>query len=478
MKLWLLLLAASVWLEMAPLSAQVEITRGPYLQSLLDTSVTVIWWTGEPCRGKVKFSAAGGPDRFCLDETPCTIHRLTMDDLFPGTVYQYQVLEGDRLLSEEVFQFRTSPLPGDGAIRVAVAGDTGSGDEHQHAVARVIEEMAPDLFIHTGDLIYILSEDEAIFEPYKKIFSQACFYPSYGNHDEILDWPSLFHLPDEHPEDDAIYYSFDWGSAHFVALDSDHDFTVDGEQFLWLEADLQAAREKGLPWTILFFHKPVITVGAYSYSCWAIRQTIAPIIDKFEVDLVLNGHDHNYQRSYPFREEVVRDGWQNPNFVSPRGTIYLVTGGGGGYLYSETHSSDHRYTERFNRAYQALEMEITETRISVRAISAEKKILDSFILTKGEPRPQLEFTRGDVDFNGELEITDVIVILHHLFGKKPMECPLVGKIDGIREPLSLTDPIYLLEFLFTGGLPPAPPFPECGTDPLADDAWCKRSGCP
>src|SRR5882672_5825149 len=148
-----------------PLLAAARITRGPCLQSLLGTSVVVMWKTDTPSMGLVRWTGPDGSAGQAGDEAPATDHRISITGLVGGGAYRYLVLDGDVALTEE-FTFRTSPPPGEGTVKIAVAADTGTGDANQKAVATVIEGMKPDLFIHCGDIDYINDQDKALFIPY------------------------------------------------------------------------------------------------------------------------------------------------------------------------------------------------------------------------------------------------------------------------------------------------------------------------
>jgi hypothetical protein len=451
-----------------------SIVRGPYLQALLSSSVKVLWATDGPSWGRIEYRAGEGAPRVEAEDSASTAHVLTLDALSPGMVYRYRILEGERQLSEEA-KFRTAPPAGQGETRAVVAGDSGSGDEEQLAVAALMERLEPDIFLHTGDLDYLGDPDLSIFRPYRSLLTQVGFYPTRGNHDSDFDWRKFFVPPMENPELTGTYYSFDWGSAHFVSLDTNIPFDG-GEQPAWLASDLQMARASGIPWIILYFHRPVYTVGAYAGDT-VTRRSVMPIADLYGVDLVLNGHDHNYQRSHPVRGQVVRGAWQDPTFISPGGTICLVTGGGGMFLYPEQRGADRRFTRLFREAFHALELVITPERLTARALSPENEVLDEFTIRKG-PRPGPRFIRGDVDLSGALDVTDAVLILHHLFLGLSLECPPVASLDGSGLPLTIAEPIQLLGYLFLGGPQPAAPFPDCGENQDADDAWCLRTGCP
>jgi hypothetical protein len=470
--------------EVGSLAAQDEvedrITRGPYLQALVATSVEIVWQTRDPSVGAVRFSSEGGAERTVAESAENTTHRIQLTDLTPGVSYFYDVLANAEVLSKgEDFRFRTSPLPGEGVARFVALGDSGTGSEDQMAVARMLCELRPDVFLHTGDLIYTADIDTILFEPYRESLASSCFYPTRGNHDLSLPWNELFTLPGVDRKTPRTYYSFDWGSAHFAVLDSNAPFPASSEeQFDWLENDLAMARDRGQTWLILMLHKPPYTVGLHrlTVDTRAIRERIPPIADRFDIDLVLTGHDHNYQRTPPIRGEVVRDAWQGPNYVSPRGTIYIVTGGGGQLLYGQIFPVDLTYNDVFAFAFHLFELEIAPNRLAGRALATDGQIIDSFTIEKDRPRPVLEFLRGDTNYNGKLELADGVRGLQHLFAAEPLECPAVVTMEPGKT-ANITSPLFLLNFLFLGGPPPPPPHPICGPAPDDEDGFCSRSGC-
>ncbi len=455
-----------------------HIIRGPYLQSLLDTSVVVMFTTSEPFAVEVRYGIEDGPDRSIEGGNGSTEHRFRLEGLAPGKVHRYSIHSGERALTEE-FRFRTSPPPGDERIRAVAIGDSGTGNEVQLAVAGVMEEMAPDIVLHVGDIDYEDDMDLTFFRPYQRLLARSCFFPAQGNHDIFLLWGSLFVLPGLDPKRRGIFYSFDWGSAHFAVIDTERDFVDEPEQLAWLAADLEAARARGIPWLILVFHRPLFTVGTYAFDTGMprMRDAILPIADRYGVELILSGHDHNYQRSHPVRDRIVRDAWQDPRFDSPRGTIHIVTGGGGYFLYNKHVRADERFTRHFILRHHAVELDITASEIHARVVSHEKQLIDEFRITKAPRRPGPRLVRGDVDFDGALNITDAIAVLLHLFQSLRIECPEAARAGEPGAILSITDAVYLLNYLFLGGSPPRAPFPECAPAQDGDDAWCVREAC-
>ena len=467
---------------MATASAQSPLLRrAPYLQSVLGDSATVCWLTAADSLGRVRLTADGGAERLESETLAGKDHRVRIGGLVPGATYRYEVLDGDALLAGP-FRFRTAPPPGGEVVRAAVTADSGTATAAQRAVASVIAGMSPDIFIHAGDLNYVFDVQKTVFDVYRDILPVACFYPAQGNHgDPGLDWPALFALPLPDAGQEGFWYSFDWGSAHFVFLDTEVPVEVGSPQRDWAEADLATARGRGMPWLILVFHRPPYTVGAYSVATDAdgtieMHHAIPPLADRYGVDLVLNGHDHNYQASYPIRVDAVRDAWQAPRFVSPRGTVYVITGGGGGVLYYRNEDADGSFNRVFASEYHAVELTVAPERLGLRAISHDGTILDAFSIEKGT-RPFL-FIRGDADGSGGVGLNDPVLLLDSLFLGQSLDCPSRCRLDGSASPPDITDAIGLLGFLFQGGPPPAAPFPTCGTDPAIDGGPCREAACP
>ena len=101
------------------------------------------------------------------------------------------------------------------------------------------------------------------------------------------------------------WYSFDWGDVHFVALDTER---LSERQAIWLEEDLLANE---LPWVVAYLHAPPYSSGEHG-SDLAARELFTPLFETYGVQLVLAGHEHNYERTKPIS-----------------GVTYVVTGGGG-----------------------------------------------------------------------------------------------------------------------------------------------------
>jgi hypothetical protein len=233
-----------------------------------------------------------------------------IEALKPGTIYCH-ALRGMTARAG----FRTAPSDrASEPVRFIAFGDSGTGNENQYRVMEQMLTVPFDLVIHTGDVAYDVGTlrqlERGFFQVYSGLTKSFSFAPTSGNHDYSTDaarpFREAFLLPENGgPHGRERWYSFDWGHVHFVALDTE---LMGFEQSAWLDEDL-AATDK--PWTIVYAHRPPYSSGEHGSSI-GFRQLFQPILQKHRVPLVLNGHEHHYER------------------VKPQGGVtYIVTGGGG-----------------------------------------------------------------------------------------------------------------------------------------------------
>lgn len=121
-------------------------------------------------------------------------------------------------------------------------------------------------------------------------------YHTGGNHEYGPNYLNQFALPGNEK-----WYSFSHGDAKFICLLTETNFKAQHE---WLLKELQQNKKK---WVFVFFHKPFFTTGKHSDQMDAYRETWWKAFDDYGVDVVLNGHAHNYQRSKPVNLNVKGD---------------------------------------------------------------------------------------------------------------------------------------------------------------------------
>jgi hypothetical protein len=124
--------------------------------------------------------------------------------------------------------------------------------------------------------------------------------------------------------DTGHYYSFDWGDVHFANVDTNLLGTASQAGMLnWLDQDLGATDKY---WRIVFYHHPSYPTGAHVGDplCVMAHSHLNPIVEKHGVQLVLSGHEHAFERTYPLLSDAP--------VASGTGTTYIISGGGGADL--------------------------------------------------------------------------------------------------------------------------------------------------
>jgi hypothetical protein len=364
-----------------------KILRTPYLQKVTDHTATVMWTSTVSADLTVDLwpAAATSPQVASAAVHPVSVysqvekgvkpgggglqHGATFDDLTAATTYCYSIRQGDTTLIGPT-AFTTAPAAGAGApVRFVAFSDSGSGGADQDEVMKQLHTVPFQLMIHTGDIAYDGGKawelEQHFFSMYAPLLSHFPVFPASGNHDYATDdaqpFRDGFALPENGgPEGKERWYSYNWGDVHFVALDTEKTGEV---QARWLDADL--ARNTR-PWTIVYGHKPPYSSG-YHGSDGDFQKWFVPILEKHHVPLVLNGHDHNYERTRPLN-----------------GVTYVVTGGGGRGTKGVGHSWFTAYSDQvLNFVY----VTVDDSTLTLHAIDATGREFDSVQISRPGESP-------------------------------------------------------------------------------------------
>lgn len=363
--LLLLLLIAN---SRATLAAGPVLTRGPYLQSVAATSAIIVWRTDIAGDTQVEYGVGSYTDSIS-DTTVATEHVASLTGLVTGTEVLYRILtNGSELYTGS---FRTA-VDDNTSFNFAVVGDSGVGSTAQYSVADQMMARDPMLVLHTGDVIYPNGQsagyDPYFFQPYQMLLRRAPMFPSMGNHDYVTlsgqPYLDTHHLPSNNPANTERYYSFDWGNAHFTAIDYNN---LSADQLNWLQTDLSATDKE---WKFVFYHQAIYSSGPHGHEAGLIakRSILAPIFADNHVDIVFNGHDHDYERTQPITN-----------------VVYIVSGGGGASLYGLTAPIG------FTSAYAAsihhhVLVTIDQYTATVQAIDRYGTVFDTAVFTHTAPQ--------------------------------------------------------------------------------------------
>ncbi len=216
---------------------------------------------------------------------------------------------------------------------VTAVGDWGCTS---HA-ALTVEKMrlrGPERVLSLGDMSYADTPDcwLDIIRPLDSRMRIAI-----GNHDD--ETSSLLNAYLDHFNLQNQYYSFDYENAHFLVLST--ELISSTSQFNFAEDDLQSASsDSGTDWIFVFMHKPMYTSPTNHGPNAEMRDRYHPLFERYDVDIVLYGHNHNYERSYPIRYDDVGNPatpivttTETQTYTNPDGIIFATVGTGGAGLY-------------------------------------------------------------------------------------------------------------------------------------------------
>ena len=252
----------------------------------------------------------------------------------------------------------------EGSYKFAVLGDFGTGDRTQYDLAGQMGALY-DRFKFTnvilvGDNLYGSERPQDFvkkFEmPYKKLLDAGVkFYASLGNHDAREQrYYKLFNM------DGNLYYTFSpKADIRFFMLESTY---MVPEQVAWLEKELKAS---GSNWKIPVFHHPLYSSGERHGSDLKLRDVLEPLFVKYNVSVVLTGHDHFYERVKPQKD-----------------ITYFVVGSGGQLRRGNIDRSTGISASGFDQDLAFMAAEIDGDQMYFNAISRSGQVIDSGVITR------------------------------------------------------------------------------------------------
>ena len=187
------------------------------------------------------------------------------------------------------------------------------------------------------------------------------YMASSGNHEPSV--PYINYLTSDikyaNYADSGCYYSYDYGFAHFSVLNTNN---VNDAQINWLKDDLDAA--SNAKWKIVMMHISPYATGDHSVKSdnEKIVEKLTPVFSSKHVDLVLQAHDHTYNKTLPYKWDAAgyTTTWNNADVVNfepeveqlnnrtydknPQGTYYVTTGAAG-HRVGAPEASDGIYAE-------------------------------------------------------------------------------------------------------------------------------------
>ena len=225
----------------------------------------------------------------------------------------------------------------DKSFNFAAAGDFGCSTNAQNTVESIVQR-EPELVLPLGDLSYHSSADcwFDITSPLKgKMMVTLGYHDTQDGAAKMNQYINSFQL-------DKPYYSYDYKKVHFLIMASQSDYNEGSDQYNFVVQDLEkASQNKDIEWTVVTSYGPFYTSPSTHKAEKDLRDIYHPIFEKYNVDLVLQAHNHNYQRTYPISYNSAGDSSEpiltNQNttgyYNDTDGTVFALVGTGGESFY-------------------------------------------------------------------------------------------------------------------------------------------------
>lgn len=282
-------------------------------------------------------------------------HKAVAKDLQPGTKYAFRV--GDQSLARwsRPGTFETA---GEGPFTFVCLTDTQAGNLSQSRISAdtisAALKLAQDckFILHSGDVVDTGAKEEEwdwMLKSCEDSLMNMTIAPVAGNHERaagVFDEHFNLNAPAGADRSRGVYYSFTYGSVHFVNLNtnetSDEYAALSTAQAEWLKSDIAKARQNGAARIVINLHKGMYNMGAYAKAADVTGKTgqrtkLAPLLEELGADLVLQGHDHFACRTQPLRGGK----------VDPYGTTYLNCNAAGVKVYKRDTSLSESYLSLF-----------------------------------------------------------------------------------------------------------------------------------
>ncbi len=308
-------------------SSQECYVAAPYVLHVDQNSAQIFWLTpADTPAGEAVIETENGSNRQTISATVTTPHfrdrdhdggihyhlrhHVHVENLHPNTKYTYEVSCGDGETTSNG-SFRTAPVPGDRVPFEFVAMSDGHASGGYTRVSEPVSDLAPNFIIHAGDFTGGRGHDWGnwvrYFQVARPYMETSTLVPVVGSHDirPNRNFRALFGFndPDGDPSDEdsrGTWYTYQY--ANMLVIVIDHTTRLD-RQLTWAEEVLSQADAE---WIVVTLHEPFTNAGGRGNMLRASFRPFADLFEKYDVDLVITGHDHIYERKLPLGSEGVK----------------------------------------------------------------------------------------------------------------------------------------------------------------------------
>jgi len=285
-----------------------------------------------------------------------------------------------------------------------------SGDWHctpdAATTVNVAKSLKPQLILGLGD--YSSTETESCWVNLSKPVDSITKI-AFGNHDNEHDGLANAYL--NHYGLSKQFYSFDIKNVHVLTMATEEEFGAGSEQYNFVVNDLRnSANNPDIKWIVVSMHNPVYSSpnGCSDSSCESneeLSELYHPLFDNYGVDIVLQAHVRNYQRSFPL--EFNQESPLNPTVTStskgeyknPSGAIFAIVGTGGGELKHDLEESSPFMAYQQDTKFGILDMHFSDNVLEGKFIATDGSTMDHFSLSKTAKKKVIERISDDT-FSG------------------------------------------------------------------------------
>jgi len=222
----------------------------------------------------------------------------------------------------------------------AAAGDWGCTPNTNNTINSIVQKN-PELVLGLGDYSY-KSTAKCWLQVIDPIDDKMKI--TLGNHDHLIytsstDYyssPGLLQQYMNHFNLSRQYYSFNYQNVHFICMSTEVPYEPDSKQYNFVKTDLKKTiSDPTINWIVVFYHRLAYTSPSFIDSIPGLRETYHPLFEKYGVDLIIQAHSHNYQRTYPIKfnhENSLKPYITDKNITNyhdPQGQIYTIVGTAG-----------------------------------------------------------------------------------------------------------------------------------------------------
>ncbi len=273
-------------------------------------------------------------------------------------------------------------------FNIAAVGDWACNDNSQNTLKNIVSKK-PELIIALGDLSYQRTAEcwFDIISPVDNITRIV-----RGDHDNdfrMSQYMQHFNMSKE-------FYSFNNGNIHFLIMSTEIPYELGSEQYEFVKSDLEnASTNSTIDWIITAYHQPAYISQNDCKGCSprvTLRELYHPLFDKYNVDLVLQAHNHNYERSYPILYNskdsenplIVNSNKNSYNYDidNSHGVIFATVGTGGGELNNFEVKVPYVVTQHQGFGFLNIELTNNGTRLNSTFYANDGTLPDHFTIDK------------------------------------------------------------------------------------------------